>query len=304
MTKQENIHTFNILLSSWCSSLLTERGLSPKTVISYQQDLDNFFLFEQELNIDDINKIDEQNIFLYMSWQRSRGNTSRTIARRLSALRTFFTYAQEEIGIKNNPATLLDTPKITKYLPEVLSLSEIESILAQPNLQKKQGCRDRCILELLYAAGLRVSEVCELKITNLDLTRGIITIFGKGSKERMVPIHQLAIKILDEYLTSYRKEFKPKNNFVFVNKNGQCLTRQYIWKMIKEYTLKANIKKTVSPHTFRHSFATHLLEGGADLRTVQVLLGHSDISATEIYTHVQATRLKELHQKFHPRNFS
>lgn len=292
------------LLPLWQDHLLAQRGLSPQTVLSYSQDLENFFLFRQELasGAPLAPLPDEQEIFLYLAWLRARQNTGRTLARRLSALRAFFDFALQEGVVKVNPAQLMDNPKLPQHLPEVLSRDEMEKMLAQPDIRERGGQRDRCMLELLYAAGLRVSELCGLCVSDLDLQRGLVRVFGKGSKERLVPLHDFMQRLLEDYITHWRPAFSPTGNQLFVNRSGRALTRQYIWKMVKKYALEANIRRAISPHTFRHSFATHLLEGGADLRAVQLLLGHADISATEIYTHVQAERLRGIHRQFHPRS--
>jgi integrase/recombinase XerD len=279
-------------------------------VEAYTLDMGNFFLFSAEVVQSGVSPAqppvqtwpDEQHIFLYLAWLRSRGNTSPTLARRLAALRAFFSFAVEEGVITANPTTLLENPKMPLHLPEVLSREEMEKLLNQPDMEEKCGRRDRCILELLYAAGLRVSELCSLALADLDLQRGLVRVFGKGAKERLAPLHGLMQKMLDEYLRDWRPLFRPVGSRIFTNRSGHGLTRQYIWKIVKKYALLAGIRRDISPHTFRHSFATHLLEGGADLRAVQMLLGHADISATEIYTHVQAERLRNVHRQFHPRS--
>lgn len=286
--------------------MLAQRGLSPNTVEAYGQDIESFFLYRQELAQgaaeESLPDPDEQEIFLYLAWLRARQNTGRTLARRLSALRAFFAFAVDEGRLRKNPAELLENPKLPQHLPEVLTRDEMESLLAQPDLRDKSGRRDRCMLELLYAAGLRVSELCTMCVPDLDLQRGLVRVFGKGSKERLVPLHDLMQQMLADYISACRPLFAPTGNQLFVNRSGRALTRQYVWKMVKKYALEAGIRRAISPHTFRHSFATHLLEGGADLRAVQMLLGHADISATEIYTHVQAERLRGLHHQFHPRS--
>ncbi|GKG92424.1 tyrosine recombinase XerC [Desulfovibrionaceae bacterium] len=304
MEQSQAVPPLSNQLPAWLDYLLAQRGLSPRTVESYGQDLESFFLFEEELAQSGGSAPcpDEQEIFLYLAWLRSRGNTGRTLARRLSALRAFFAFAVEEGALKANPALLLENPKLPQHLPEVLSREEMEKLLALPDMDEKSGRRDRCMLEMLYAAGLRVSELCNLSVADLDLQRGLVRIFGKGAKERLVPLHDMIQALLDDYLRSWRPLFSPGGNQLFVNRSGRALSRQYIWKMVKKYTLLAGIRRAVSPHTFRHSFATHLLEGGADLRAVQLLLGHADISATEIYTHVQAERLRGIHHQFHPRS--
>lgn len=304
MEQSQAVPPFSNQLPPWLDYLLAQRGLSPRTVEAYGQDLESFFLFEEELAQSGgrASCPDEQEIFLYLAWLRAKGNTGRTLARRLSALRAFFAFVVEEGGLKANPALLLENPKLPQHLPEVLSREEMKKLLALPDMDEKSGRRDRCMLELLYAAGLRVSELCNLSVADLDLQRGLVRVFGKGAKERLVPLHDMIQDLLGDYLRSWRPLFSPGGNQLFVNRSGRALSRQYIWKVVKKYALLAGIRRAVSPHTFRHSFATHLLEGGADLRAVQLLLGHADISATEIYTHVQAERLRGVHHQFHPRS--
>lgn len=298
------------LLPQWLDHLLAQRGLSPRTVEAYGRDVENFFLFAAEAEPPLPQDGAEsgapfptgRDLFLYLAWMRGRGNTGRTLARRLSALRAFFSYAVEEGLLAANPATLVENPRLPQYLPEVLTREEMERLLSLPDMDTKNGWRERCMLELLYAAGLRVSELCGLTVGDLDLQAGLVRVFGKGAKERLVPLYGMAVRLLGEYLRRWRPLFKPAGNQLFVNRAGHALSRQFVWKRIKALALEAGIRRPISPHTFRHSFATHLLEGGADLRAVQTLLGHADISATEIYTHVQAERLRGIHRRFHPRS--
>lgn len=305
-------HELENYLQPWLDSLLAQRGFSTATVSAYQQDVESFLLFQKELkndfpmplpgNQEDL--ADSELFLLYLAWLRTRGNATRTLARRVSGLRSFFDFVQSEGKLSNNPLEFLETPKLPFHLPEVLSQQEMTALLDAPNSKTRGGFRDRCILELLYAAGLRVSELCQMTVENLDLQRGIAKVFGKGSRERWVPIHNLMQELLLEYLKTWRLKFKPQCRQLFLNRSGHALTRQYIWKIVKKYAVACGITSTISPHTFRHSFATHLLEGGADLRSVQMLLGHADISATEIYTHVQANKLRAIHAQYHPRNKS
>lgn len=294
------------LLLPWLNALLSRRGLSPRTTESYGSDLESFFAFLAELGqnvkIDGAADINEGVLFYYLAWLRARGIAATTQARHLSALRSFFHFACHENLIPDNPAELLDNPKLPLHLPCVISRSEMEQLLSMPDIATRQGMRDRSILELLYAAGLRVSELCNLKLNDLDLQRGLVVVFGKGSKERLVPIHNLMQNLLAEYLERARPLYKPACQNVFLNRSGNGLTRQYIWKLVKKYAALADLNPDFSPHSFRHSFATHLLEGGADLRAVQMLLGHASINATEIYTHVEGERLKQVHRQYHPRN--
>ena len=271
------------LAQPWGHVLLARQGLSRQTVIAYLQDIGSFLKFWNEASQGSLAFPGEEDVFLFLAWQRNRGLTARTQARRLSALRSFFDFAIDEGLLKDNPTKNMGNPKLPMHLPEVLS-------------------QDRCMLELLYASGLRVSELCSLDLSNLDLQQGLVRVIGKGSKERVVPLHAVAQKLLSEYIAKFRPLFKPASKKLFLNRSGNGLTRQYVWQIVKKYALEAGIRRPISPHTFRHSFATHLLEGGADLRTVQILLGHADVAATEIYTHVQAMRLRQIHHQFHPRN--
>ncbi len=288
-------------IDSYLEFLLVVKGLAESSVQAYAQDLHNFVAFLESKSYP-LQDVTDQSIFLYFLALNQQGLSSRSLTRHLSSLRTFFDYACEQYWLDHNPARLLDGPKVVKYLPEVLTIQEIDMLLAQPNGNSKLGFRDRTILEIMYAAGLRVSEVSNLKPLDFDAQAGILRIWGKGSKERFIPIHETAQNFLSNYLTSWRNLFSPVQDKIFLNRSGSGLSRQGIWKMIKRCAKQAGIKRNIYPHTLRHSFATHLLEGGADLRSVQILLGHADISATEIYTHVQSKRLMEIHKKFHPRS--
>ena len=281
--------------------ILIEKGLSENSLASYSQDLTALlsFLADKSFRLEDLS---DQTLFLYLTHLRAKGLKNRSLARHLSSLRGFFAFAMQEKWYKEDPGQFLENPKLPKKLPEFLTREEIARVLALPDVSTKLGMRDRCMLELLYAAGLRVSELIQIKVLDYDAQVGLLRVFGKGAKERLVPIHFTAQKVLNQYLEFTRPEFKPLEDFMFLNRSGKGLTRQGVWKLIKKFASTAGIRRSISPHTFRHSFATHLLEGGADLRTVQVLLGHADISATEIYTHIQAGRLKSMHQRFHPRS--
>ncbi|MDD3313233.1 site-specific tyrosine recombinase XerD [Pseudodesulfovibrio sp.] len=280
--------------------VLIEKGLSENSLVSYSQDLTALlaFLADKKFRLEDIT---DKTLFLYLTHLRARGLKNRSLARHLSSLRGFFAFAVQEKWYKEDPGQLLDNPKLPKKLPEFLTREEIGRVLALPD-DSPLGLRDRAMLEVLYAAGLRVSELIGMRVLDYDPQVGLLKVFGKGAKERLVPIHFTAQKVLNAYLDTVRPGFKPSEDFMFLNRSGKGLTRQGVWKLIKKYAEQAGIKRSISPHTFRHSFATHLLEGGADLRTVQILLGHADISATEIYTHIQAGRLRAMHQQFHPRS--
>lgn len=290
-------------VDAWLEHQLVVKGLSENSLSAYAQDMQHFqaFLTERSHALEDVS---DQTIFIYLMFLRQRGLTSRSMARHISSLRGFFAHAASEGWLEASPASLIETPKLPKTLPDVLSKMEMDSLLARPDMETSLGFRDRTMLELLYAAGLRVSELITLSPLDYDPQSGVLRVFGKGDKERLVPIHSLAQDLLSRYLTAIRPAFKPVKEFVFLNRSGKGLSRQGVWKLIKRYALDAGIRKTISPHSLRHSFATHLLEGGADLRTVQILLGHADIAATEIYTHVQAERLTRIHKTHHPRSGS
>lgn len=281
--------------------LLVVRGLSENSLEAYENDLHSFLIFLEQRSAD-VSDADADTLFLFLMHLRKQGLTSRSLARRLSALRGFFAYLTDEGLIGADPSQFLENPKLAKKLPEVLSQKEVAAMLAQPDISDRLGFRDRTMLEILYAAGLRVSELVNLAPMDFDPQQGLLKIFGKGSKERLVPIHYAAQEFLDTWLRDWRPGFNPKEKAIFLNRSGKALSRQGVWKTIKRYALQAGIKRAVSPHTFRHSFATHLLEGGADLRTVQILLGHEDIAATEIYTHVQTGRMMQMHRQYHPRS--
>lgn len=289
------------LLDDYLQHLLVEDGLSENTLSAYSADLRDFLAFTSGHNMP-VSDISDQTIFLYIVQVRRRGLGGRSLARHLSAMRGFFAFAREEGALDTDPAQFLENPKLPRKLPEVISQAEMRAILEQPRLNDKLGFRDRTMLELLYASGLRVSELCALKPVDFDSQTGLIRIFGKGAKERLVPVHSEAARWLDDYLRHWRPLFNPVTDFVFLNRSGKGLSRVGVWKLVQRYAVGAGIRRDISPHSFRHSFATHLLDGGADLRSVQMLLGHADINATEIYTHVQAERLREVHKTHHPRS--
>ncbi|MDR1488898.1 MAG: site-specific tyrosine recombinase XerD [Desulfovibrio sp.] len=296
------------LADVYLENLLLQKGLSENTLSAYSADLGDFLGFVRDRLpgcADDelLRGVDEQILFLYVVFVRKKGLGGRSLARRLSALRGFFAFAREEGVLEKDPARFLENPKFARSLPEVLTRAEMEAILAAPRLSDKLGFRDRTMLELLYASGLRVSELCSLRALDFDPQRDILRVFGKGAKERLVPVHAEAAAFLADYMNIWRPLFKPRAQELFLNRSGKGLTRVAVWKLVQRYALKAGVTVPISPHTFRHSFATHLLEGGADLRSVQMLLGHADVSATEIYTHVQRELVTRTHSRYHPRNF-
>jgi len=281
--------------------LVVAKGLAEHSIAAYSTDITDFLIFLND-HSGTLEAASDETVLLYLMHLRSRGLASRSLARHLSALRGFFAFAADEAWLPQSPAALIENPKLPRLLPDVLSREEVVRLLDAPDTTTTLGYRDRTMLELLYAAGLRVSELVGLSLADFDAQAGLLRVFGKGSKERITPIHALAAEFLSTYLSSVRGAFSPKDQCVFLNRSGRGLTRQAVWKGIKRYALVANVSTRISPHSLRHSFATHLLDGGADLRTVQMLLGHADISATEIYTHVQAGRLLAVHRAHHPRS--
>ncbi len=289
------------LLDQFINQLKVEKGLATNTILAYNHDLIKFFDFLKQRGVSPI-QISQEDLLSFIAEKKTQ-LSPRSLARCLVSIRMFYRYLVSEGKIDSNPGRLMGIPKMYQHLPDVLSRDEVETLLLQPDTHTILGKRDKAILELLYATGLRVSELIGLKMSNINLEAGYIRTIGKGSKERIVPMGTKAIDSLKEYLKNGRPSFLKKERFphLFFNSRGRPITRQGLWKIIKNYALKAGITKTVTPHTVRHSFATHLLEGGADLRSVQIMLGHSDISTTQIYTHVARERLKEIHEKYHPR---
>ncbi len=308
----QNINNTNILpyKEEWLNYLLIERGLSNNSLLSYKQDIELFeeFYIKTEAKLDEL---DDESLLYFAVSIRKQGNAPRTLARRFSSIRSYFQFCCSENYLTVNPASFLDSPKFIQEIPYILSIEEIQSMIEIANnlsiTINKQGfdkssARDALIMEILYACGLRVSEIISLKLNNVDFERSILKVHGKGDKDRFVPLHSNACNKLKNYIDNQRILFKPIGDEVFINRSGKTLTRQYIWKSIQKYSSLAGIKAKISPHVFRHSFATHLLENGADLRSVQILLGHSDLAATQIYTHIQSHRLEESIKKFHIRN--
>ena len=298
-------HPPHPMVDSYLEHLLIHKGLSENTLKAYATDLLGFtaFLAEgREHSGDILAQVSEQILFLYIVAVRKRGLSGRSLARHLSALRGFFAFARDEGALHEDPARFLENPKVARGLPEVLSREEMEAMLAAPDCSTKLGFRDRTMLELLYASGLRVSELCGLRALDFDPQSNLLRVFGKGAKERVAPVHSQAAAFLQDYISHWRPLFNPKAPELFLNRSGTGLSRVAVWKLVQRYALKAGIHVAISPHTFRHSFATHLLEGGADLRSVQMLLGHADITATEIYTHVRQDRISAVHKAYHPRS--
>ena len=283
--------------------LVVEKGLSPNTLEAYSRDLIGYFQFLESKGLSDLSQPQVETLYEYLGTLRKRKLSGRTQARILSALRSFYRFLYEESLRKDNPTLPLQGPKPKRSLPKTLSELEVETLLHQPKTESPRGLRDAAMLEVLYATGLRVSELISLTLDQLELEAKLIRTMGKGSKERLVPIGKAASHSLLEYLQKGRNLLlKDRTSpWVFANNRGGRLTRQGFWKILRQYSKKAGITKKVSPHTLRHTFATHLLEGGADLRSIQIMLGHADISTTQIYTLVTTEHLREAYRRYHPR---
>ncbi len=283
-----------------------ERGLSKNTTESYISDLKQFVQFmTNSLNKTDFSTVTQEDVLTYISELTENSNLGiNSRARHLTTLRMFFKYLIKRGKIEENPVSEIDMPKLEQTLPDVLDIEEIIDIIEQPDTSKLAGIRDRTILELLYACGLRCSELTDLRVNNIVPSAEIIKVRGKGNVDRVVPIGSAALNWVSQYRIRVRPAFeKPitSEDYLFLSKRGSKLSRMAVWKIVKSNATKAGIGKNVHPHTFRHSFATHLLEGGADIRAVQEMLGHADISTTQIYTHIDRDFLKEVHRTFHPR---
>lgn len=291
-------------LKEYLSLLKIEKNLSDNSINSYKTDIIKLFNYFEREKVSDLDKVTYQIITKYFEEQRTEGINSSSVSRYSSSIKGFFSFLKQNNYIRKNPVVNLKSTKTARDLPSVLSFQEVEKILEQPNLKAKLGLRDKAILELLYSSGLRVSELLNLKLSDLFFDDEVIRVFGKGSKQRIVPIGSSAINWVTLYLQKLRPLLQKRmksENIIFLNSRGSKLSRMGIWKLVKKYCEAAEIKKEVHPHTFRHSFATHLLEGGADLRAVQEMLGHSDISTTQIYTHIDREYVKQIHKDFHPR---
>lgn len=289
-------------LNQFYQHLVVERGLASLTLGAYARDLQDFWEFLEGRGRDAWAAVTLTDLQDYLTALEARGLAARSRARRLSALRQFFRFLEREEVVTANPVELLDSPRLPQRLPQVLGEDEVAALLAAPDPATAFGQRDGALLELLYATGLRVSELVGLTLKQLDLRRGVVRPVGKGSKERVVPMVDRAVEKLQLYLTQARPLLlkERQSPYVFINHRGGRLTRQGFWKLLKQYALKAGVRD-LSPHTLRHSFATHLLSRGANLRVLQLLLGHADLATTQLYTHLDAARLKEIHQKAHPR---
>lgn len=286
--------------------LKIERGLSANTIESYQRDLKQYQHYLEQEKITDLTQVDRYVITTFLHQLKNEGKSSATLTRMITSLRRFHQFLRQEKKLDHDPMQHIETPKKAQTLPKTLSIQEVEKLIETPDTSTILGIRDRTILEVMYATGMRVSELVNLKMEDLHLTLGLIQTIGKGDKERIIPLGDLALQWLERYLEESRPALLNKKAtvevpYVFLNHHGQGFTRQGIWKNLRKLVQLAGIKQTVTPHTLRHSFATHLLENGADLRIVQELLGHADISTTQIYTHITKQRMTKVYQEHFPR---
>lgn len=293
-----------LIIEQFLAYLKVEKALSKNTISSYYSDLKIFFTYLENKGVKNIEDITRENIVAFGAKRQEEMLSAKSQHRALCAIRRFFKFLMKEALLKLNPAELIVLPKIGQSLPKVRSIADMDKILASPNEQSPRGQRDAAIIALLYASGLRVSELINLKNNDLDWQRGFLRTLGKGSKERVVPINEKALAILQNYAFFGRPQLTKnyESEWFFIRAKGQALSRQSVWKIIKKYAKQAGLDDSLSPHQFRHSFATHLLEGGINLRALQMLLGHTELSTTEIYTHVDKKRLKDVYDKYHPRS--
>ncbi len=293
--------TGHYLANEFFNYLAAEKGLAANTLMAYRQDLSRYLDFLSSKKITDFSRVRREEITQFLMAEKKRGCDAPTIARRLVTVKLFHRFLVRERHLSEDVTSVLESPKLWKKLPQFLTRREMEAILNVPDARNRRQARDRAILECLYGTGIRVSELAGLKTADMDLDNAFIRTRGKGDKERIVPIGRKAVEACRHYFEKVRSRQNPKTDHAFIGKNKKGLTRQYLWMLIRKYARLAGIRKEITPHTFRHSFATHLLEGGADLRLVQELLGHADISTTQIYTHVSRDHLKGVHERFHPR---
>lgn len=291
------------LLDEFLNYLSVERGLSKNTVSSYRQDLFRFINYLESKGIKDIDKAKRQDVSDHLLHLKDNGLSSNSISRALAAIKIFYRFLVRERLAKDDVAGILESPRLIRPLPNVLTAGEVDKLLSATDIRDWMGIRDKAALELIYATGMRVSEIVELSTEGLNLDVGFIKCKGKGGKERIVPIGKEAKNSISKYIEKVRPRLlkQREDSHLFLTRLGKKVSRQSFWKMIKRYAKIARIKKGITPHTLRHSFATHLLERGADLRVVQEMLGHADISTTQIYTHINKERLKSIHKQFHPR---
>ncbi len=294
---------FELAISGYLDHLIVDRGLAFLTVQAYAADLRGFKAFLSKRAANNVKEIQREDILVFLGLLDRGGVSPRTRARKVSCLKGFFKFLIENGQIRENPSERLESPVLHRKIPHFLEPEEVERLIGATRTDSAEGNRDNAMLELIYATGLRVSELVGLELSRVDLEMGCVTVMGKGSKERVVPMGVPACKAVASYLEMSRPRLARgrRSESLFLTRRGKFMTRQGFWKIIKKTALRAGIKKEISPHTLRHSFATHLVQNDADLRSVQIMLGHSDISTTEIYTHIAQHRLKQIHSSFHPR---
>lgn len=291
-------------LKDFIHFLVVEKGLATNTVVSYERDLKSYLLYLNKVEeVSSLDEVTRATIIQFLKFLTEKGKSSKTIARHIASIRSFHQFLLREKVTTQDPTVHIDRPKQEQKLPQVMSVEEVQALLEVPDTSKVFGVRDKAMLELLYATGMRVSELISLNLSDVHMTMGFVRCIGKGNKERIIPLGKMAQSAIVSYIEESRNQLtkKKSTDALFVNLYGNRLTRQGFWKILKKLTKEAGIEKELTPHTLRHSFATHLLENGADLRAVQEMLGHADISTTQIYTHVTKTRMKDVYSMFHPR---
>ncbi len=295
----------NLTIEDFIHYLVVERGLAPNTIESYKRDLVKYAEYLKKVEtVSSFEEVTREHIIAFMRYMMENGKSSKTIARHVASIRSFHQFLLREHIMDKDPSVHIETPQVERTLPKVLSPDEVEALLTAPDESTPFGRREKAMLELLYATGIRVTELMNLNVEDVHMTMGFVRCIGKGDKERIVPMGKMASEALQKYIEESRPKLLKRNQkeeALFLNHHGRRLTRQGFWKILKKLALSAQIEKELTPHTLRHSFATHLLENGADLRAVQEMLGHADISTTQIYTHVTKKRLKDVYNEFHPR---
>ncbi|KAA1040383.1 site-specific tyrosine recombinase XerD [Macrococcus equipercicus] len=283
--------------------IMIEKGLSENTIAAYRRDLTGYINFLEREKIGHLDNVDRFTITLYLGQLKEENKSQKTIARNTASIRGFHQFALREKYAVKDPSVMLEPPKVAKHLPDVLSIAEVDVFLEAPDTSKLFGRRDQAMLELLYATGMRVSELINLDLEDINLIMGYVRVFGKGNKERIIPLGSKSMTVLADYIKHTRPKMLKKEvtDSLFLNFHGRRMTRQGFWKIIKQLKEEVGIKKKLTPHTLRHSFATHLLENGADLRAVQEMLGHADISTTQLYTHISKKQIRDVYKKTHPR---
>ena len=292
----------NDYLDNFLDSIWAEQGLSKNTLVSYEHDIKSFLVFLDHNKID-LLSTQYSDISSFISMRFSKGISSRSNMRLISSLKKFFLYLLNHNFIKKNPTENIESPRNIKSLPHTIDIDSVDKLLNAPNIKTRFGSRDKAMLEILYACGLRVSELVTLRLSQVAMESNFLRVMGKGKKERIIPINDYALSFLSAYLKDYRSSFinNSKTDSLFLSNRGKEMTRHSFWHILKKYATQVGIQEHLSPHTLRHAFATHMINNGADLRVVQLLLGHSDLSTTQLYTHIAKNELKELHCKNHPR---